>query len=113
MPTNSKVTELQSQLDALLNTLDHALTELSEARASKSLPAIALAAGRVHHVTGNDVPRYYIGGSYRVSDPQGLTVHPEQLAHTVFRALPMNHNKYMGFRTTLNYRQERCSPENP
>ncbi len=52
MPTNSKVTELQSQLDALLNTLDHALTELSEARASKSLPAIALAAGRVHHVTG-------------------------------------------------------------
>lgn len=61
----------------------------------------------------NDVPRYCIGGSYRVSDPQGLTVHPEQLAHTVFRALPMNHNKYMGFRTTLNYRQERCSPENP
>lgn len=52
MPANSKVTEIQSQLDALLNTLDHALTELAQARADKSLPAITLAAGRVHHITG-------------------------------------------------------------
>lgn len=51
MPT-SKVTELQSQLDALLNTLDHALTELAQARADKSIAAIAVTAGRVHHVTG-------------------------------------------------------------
>lgn len=51
MPT-SKVTELQSQFDALLNTLDHALTELTEARASKNILAIGVAAGRVHHITG-------------------------------------------------------------
>jgi hypothetical protein len=51
MPT-SKIPELEAQLDALLHTLDHALTELSEARGSKSIQAIAAAAGRVHNVTG-------------------------------------------------------------
>lgn len=61
----------------------------------------------------NDVQRAYIGGSFRVTDPDSLTVRPSQLANATFRALPMLHNRYMGFRTTLNYKQERCSPEYP
>lgn len=51
MPS-SKIAELKPQLEALLNTLDHALDELADARADQNLAAIALAAGRVHHVTG-------------------------------------------------------------
>ena len=50
MPT-SKIAELQGQLDALLNVLDHALDELSEARKSKVHSAISVAAGRVSSIT--------------------------------------------------------------
>lgn len=61
----------------------------------------------------NEVQRVYIGGSFRVTDPEGLTARPTRLATRTFVALPMQHNKYTGFRTVLNPRQERCSPEYP
>lgn len=47
----TKSIEFQAQLDALLHTLDTALAELAEARADKNTAAIALAAGRVSHIT--------------------------------------------------------------
>lgn len=47
----TKSIEFQGQLDALLHTLDTALAELAEARANRDTRAIALAAGRVSHIT--------------------------------------------------------------
>ncbi len=61
----------------------------------------------------NEHQRAYIGGSFRVCDPDGLTACPSRLANVTFRSLPMEHNKYRGFRMVLNHRQERCSPEYP
>lgn len=60
----------------------------------------------------NETPRVYIGGSFRVKDPQRLAAHPKQVGafSANFVAYPTNHNWFTGFRTVLNPRQDRCSP---
>ena len=54
----------------------------------------------------NNTQRVYVGGSFRVIDPDMLRAHPR----TQPLSVPTLRNRYMGFRTTLNHRQERCPP---